>query len=193
MFPRKNFQKPSRITAISGTCLIALFLFSGNTFAQKGDPYAVKANVMVKFLSFVEWPQEMMNDDSMVILVIGKDPTDEDFGKSLDKPIKYKGKKLKVLRERKYRDDLDLKNCHLIFISRSEKRNISKILEKVKGLNILTVSESKGFVEEDGGIVNFIDGQKVGFEINQKAAIEIGLSIPSNLLRLAENVVRKDS
>jgi len=65
----------------------------------------------------------------------------------------------------------------------------------VEGRNILTVSESKGFVDEDGGMVNFVvdKNNNVKFEINQKVASEAGLRIHSSLLRVAVNVVRKDS
>ena len=50
---------------------------------------------------------------------------------------------------------------------------------------MLWVGESERYVERGGAIGFFLDGQKVRFEINPKAARRAGLTVSSRLLRVA--------
>ena len=68
----------------------------------------------------------------------------------------------------------DIGECHILFVSRSEKKNLSEILIKIKDLPILTVADMKKFCQS-GGIVNFITvKKKVRLEINVDAANRAG-------------------
>ncbi len=63
----------------------------------------------------------------------------------------------------------------------------------VKDLSVLTVADTKGFLES-GGIINFLmEDKKVRFEINVTAAKKSKLKISSKLLRLAKRVVKEKS
>ncbi|MGQ9569431.1 MAG: YfiR family protein [Thermodesulfovibrionales bacterium] len=74
---------------------------------------------------------------------------------------------------------------YLLFICSSDKRHLEKILNTLKGMNVLTMGDTKGFAQE-GVIINFyIDKDKVRFEINKDAADKAGLKISSRLLSLA--------
>ena len=78
--------------------------------------------------------------------------------------------------------------CHILFISSSEEGNLSKILEALKNLSILTVGEMKQFVES-GGMINFtLVEDKVRFEINLGSAKKVNLKINPKLLKLAVSV-----
>jgi hypothetical protein len=78
-----------------------------------------------------------------------------------------------------------LQNCHILFLSQSEKERLPRILGTVRGVPVLTVSETRHFLEA-GGMINFVhvDG-RVRFEINEAAAQQGGLKISSQLLALA--------
>ena len=76
-------------------------------------------------------------------------------------------------------------NCQILFISASEKNRLPKILKDLRGMNILTVSETDQFIQ-DGGIINFvIEDDEIHFQINDDAAKKAGLKISSKLLSLA--------
>jgi hypothetical protein len=82
----------------------------------------------------------------------------------------------------------DLKQCHLLFIGRSEKDHLAEIFKAVSASSIATVGESDGFTQS-GGIINFyIDGGKIRFEVNPDAAQRIGLKVGSQLLKRARIV-----
>jgi hypothetical protein len=82
----------------------------------------------------------------------------------------------------------DLRSCHLLFISRSEKERLPAVLSQLKGSPVLTVSETDGFAEQ-GGMVNLaLVNKTVKIEINQAAAAQAGLQISAKLLKLARLV-----
>ena len=74
-------------------------------------------------------------------------------------------------------------------IGSSQERQIRHIIEALRETNVLTVGETRGFVEA-GGIINFVlQDDRVQFEVNRKAAKQAGLSVSSRLLAVAKAVV----
>lgn len=146
--------------------------------------YQIKAAFLFNFLQFVEWPASTFPeaDTPVCIGVLGHDP----FGSALDETIRNEtihNRKLLVQRSRNVED---LKRCHLLFISKSEKDKIQKILNQVYPGAVLTVSEVDGFARR-GGILNFyLEGNKVRFEINPAAAERENLKLSSQLLSLGK-------
>jgi len=133
--------------------------------------YDVKAALLAKFPQFIAWPGSR---SSMTVGILGADP----FGGALDKAFRVK----------RSRQVEDLKDCQIIFVSKSERGNVGAILSSLGGTNILTVGESDGFAKQ-GGVIGFVmDGDKVRFEINTGAAQRSGLTIKVQLSKLAVRV-----
>ncbi|MHC4266915.1 MAG: YfiR family protein [Planctomycetota bacterium] len=148
----------------------------------KKKEYHIKAAFLLNFAKFTEWPPHVFSEtsSSLTLYILGKDPFDEALKTIEDKIVK--GRKLVV---RKASCIEDIKECHILFISTSEKKNLSEILTKIKDKPILTVAETKNFCQS-GGTVNFIVVKnKVHFEINVDAAKRTGLKISSKLLKLS--------
>jgi YfiR/HmsC-like len=168
--------------------LLAVFLAaaaqSQAISAQTASEYEVKAAFLYNFTKFVEWPETAFPDDSFRVCVLGDDP----FGKSLKALTgqEVAGRKLQVL---SFREDIaKTEECHVLFISRSERERLAEILSGVRNSPVLTVADSRGFLD-GGGVINFVlEGSKVRFEINQEAAERTGIKISSKLLRLATRV-----
>lgn len=75
--------------------------------------------------------------------------------------------------------------CHLLFISKSEKKRLPEIITYLKGTNTLTVSDIKNSAE-NGACINFVTlNGKIRFEINRKALEKMQLTASSQLLKLA--------
>ncbi len=170
--------------------IILELVFSVDCFA--GEPeheYQIKAGFLYKFLLFAEWPEEAYPepDDTIIIGIIGKNFFGNAFapveGEIID------GRKLIV---RKFKEDVStatLEKCHILFISSSLKKKISKILKSLNERPVITVSEVKGFTQT-GGMINFLrKGNRVGFEINTSAAESAGIKFRSKLLRVAQRIV----
>ena len=173
---------------LTGFWLMLLLLLPGggtNLFAQTtSKEYQIKAAFLFNFMQFVEWPPTVFKnaDDPFRIGVLGQDP----FNAALEDTVQ--GETIsnhKIIVEHAMQVD-DLKNCELIFISKSEKKHVPEILSALDDKPILTVSEIEGFAERGGGINFYLEGNKVRFEVNPDAARHDGLKVSSQLLSLGK-------
>jgi len=164
----------------------ALLCASLSAQVQDAPPseYQVKAAFLYNFGRFVEWPPQPRPPSAFTICVLGQDP----FGPVLDELIKGKTiQDLKVVVRRLERVE-DAGDCRILFISSSEDVRLAHILATLHGRSVLTVGEAERFAHR-GGMINFrLEGAKVRFEINPDAAGQAGLTISSQLLKLARIV-----
>ena len=145
--------------------------------------YKVKAAFLLNFTKFVEWPPEAFAgaDSPLIIGVFGENP----FGNQLEQTIKDKTVDNRPLKARQIQSVDDCTNCNLLFLGVAENDRIKTVLEKVRGVSVLTVGESDGFTEA-GGMINFVrEGQRFRFQVNNKAAQRAKLKISSKMLGLA--------
>ncbi len=149
------------------------------------DEYDIEAVFLLNFARFVEWPAPVQSDKPLVIGVIGKDP----FGDRLDKVVRgenVNGRALVVKRIQRVSEAAD---CDLLFISKSEKAELGKILEQIKGRPVFTVSDIPEFAETGGMIGLVRDEDKIRLHINVGASKKAAnFTISAKLLRLAQIV-----
>jgi hypothetical protein len=165
--------------------------------------YQIKAAFLFNFLKFVEWPKSKTKDpnEPIIIGIIGENLFKDAFENLKNRSIE--GKKV-IVKQYKGISEFDnapkehpqikaIRESHLLFISPSEKIFALNILESVKEYGVLTVADYKGFLEA-GGIINLVmEEKKVQFEINMIAAKQSGITIRSQLLRLAKKVIRQET
>lgn len=157
----------------------------GLAIAQDSQPteYQIKAAFIFNFAKFVEWPPAAFAKTSspLVVGVLGENP----FQDTLEKTIANKTVDEHPLLFREFRSATEVTNCHILFISSSEKARLPQILKHLNSSSVLTVGEMPGFTET-GGMINFVlEGTKIRFQINNDAATRAGLKISSKLLSLA--------
>ncbi|MFC1736933.1 YfiR family protein [Candidatus Hydrogenedentota bacterium] len=148
--------------------------------------YDVKAALILKFAKYVVWPEKVFknSEEPIVIVILGKDPFKDKIDKIVAKK-KVHGRKLEVKRLKKVGD---LKNCHVLFVSRSEKTRLTPILDAVASKSVLTIADMDGFAKK-GGIVNLKTVKnKIRFQVNVDAAKQAQLKINSQLLKLSDIV-----
>jgi hypothetical protein len=168
--------------------LLSLLLLRGGSLADAQEDsqpteYQIKAAFIFNFAKFVEWPAAAFAKASspIVVGVLGENP----FRDALEKTIKNKTVDEHPVIIREFRAATDATNCHILFISSSEKAQLPQILKQLNGRNVLTVGEMPGFTET-GGMINFVlEGTKIRFQINNDAANSAGLKISSKLLNLS--------
>jgi hypothetical protein len=146
--------------------------------------YQLKAVFLFNFTHFVNWPPTAFPDSHapFVIGIIGNNP----FGSYLDDTVrgeKVDGRPIVIQR---YRRPEEIEICQVLFISRSQARELPTILARLNRRGVLTVAEFEGFATR-GGMIRFLtDDNKVRFRINLAAAKNVHLTIDSSLLRAAE-------
>lgn len=147
--------------------------------------YPLKAAFLYNFVKFVEWPADAFAGERspLTVCVYGTDP----FGDTLDNVVRGEsvGERGLIVQRPDALDDL--RDCHVLFVSRSERSRLSEVLARVQGEPVLTVGDTDGFLKA-GGVINFVlEENKVRFLINPEAAGRSGLKISSKLLRLAKS------
>ena len=166
-----------------GICAILLIPFKVAAESDGPAEYTVKATLLYKLSKFVKWPSEAFDksDAPITLCVLGDDPFEDALDIIKDKRVK--GRPFLI---GKSSDILSDGECHIIFVSSSEKENLDTVLSSLKNRFILTVSDIEGFARQ-GGMINFIiAGKKVRLEINLAVAKRAGLKISSRLLNLAK-------
>jgi hypothetical protein len=158
--------------------------------AQQSHPTEsqVKAAYLYNFGKFVRWPVAPGDSGaSFDICVLGKDP----FGVVLDSTVvggsiddrKVTAKKIASLQESDH--------CRIVFISSSEQARLKTILAAAKAGGTLTVSDIPHFADK-GGMIEFVPQEnRIRFQVNLPATEEAGLTLSSELLKVATKVIGK--
>jgi hypothetical protein len=82
-------------------------------------------------------------------------------------------------------------DCQILFISLSEANRFNKIIEALDKSPVLTVSDIPQFSQHRGMIQFVLDGNRIRFEVNLTATQRAGLTLSSDLLKVA-TAVRKN-
>jgi hypothetical protein len=81
-------------------------------------------------------------------------------------------------------------DCQILFISSSEANRLSKIIEALNKNAVLTVSDIPQFSQRQGMIQFVMEENRIRFEVNLTATQRAGLTLSSELLKVA-TAVRK--
>jgi hypothetical protein len=134
----------------------------------------------------VEWPAAAAKEDSFAICVLGQDP----FGQALDATLAGEAIEGKPVVARRISNPVDSVNCRILFISASEAIRLKEILAAIDKSAALTVSDMPEFSRRGGMIQFVLDGSRVRFEVNLSTARDAGLTLSSELLKVAVEVRR---
>jgi hypothetical protein len=187
----KTFWQIMRFHASSMLRLsLALLLAVSGVHAQEVQPseYQLKAAFLFNFAKFVEWPEEAFSEPKapIIIGVLGENP----FGEQLEQTVRGKTINGRPFTVKELRSLPEARNCHILFISTSEKARLPAIFDSLRGASVLTVGEAENFTEA-GGMINFVlEGGKIRFQVNDAAAKSAQLKISSKLLSLAQRPPR---
>lgn len=170
------------LAAIRGlTLLVAAALTAGPAAAQSRLEYSVKANYLVRFAAFVDWPPRVFATprSPVVICVVGRDP----FAGSLEAAARGQtayGRTLTVQRPAA----TTLGGCHILYVGQGG----GAALAAAAGQPGLLVVTDSAAAPERGAVHFVLSADRVRFHIDQQAAARNGLTISSRLLNLALTV-----
>ena len=148
--------------------------------------FQVKAAYLFNFLKFVDWPDDPSPDPhgKWVIGVVGDSPVGDEL-MHLAEGKNVQGRELQV---KKMQAADNLRACHILFISESEKKRLPSILVALHGSSVLTVVDMDHFIGSGGMVEFLIEDARVRFTIDLDAASRARLKISSKLLALAHVV-----
>ena len=159
--------------------------------AQHSKPtdFQVKAAYLYNFGRFIEWPANVApaKTGSFNICVLGEDP----FGPALDATLGGETIGSQKVAARRISSPRESGDCRILFISSTEANRLNKIIESVDKTAVLTVSDAPQF-SQHGGMIQFVlEGNRIRFEVNLSATQRAGLTLSSELLKVA-TAIRRD-
>ncbi len=139
--------------------------------------YGVKANYLVRFAAFVEWPPSAFDSAAspLVLCVAGSDP----FGRSLDEAARGQTAHNRRFVIRRPRTPAASAGCHILYVAPGAEPGY---LAPTAGRLLVTEAGTPGT------IVFLIRERRVRFDIDHGAARRSGLAMSSRLLDLAITV-----
>jgi hypothetical protein len=166
----------------------ALALSAQPASAQSGEvsEYELKATILYNLSRFVEWPSSAYAGPQAptVLCILGQNP----FGNSLNTLGQKQDTNGRPVSIRQLENENGIRDCHVLYVSTSERKTVAQIFPRLKGSSVLTVGEMSRFAAQ-GGVIQFtLEDKQVHFEINLDAASRMALKISSRLLVLARIV-----
>ena len=148
-----------------------------------------KANFLAKVPSFIEWPEEALpsGPTPFVICIVG----DLSLGFPLSESVRGLTLHEKRAEIRGARTEQEFRSCHILFVSRFERKRYDRVLDSVRGQNVLTIGEAPEFLDAGGVVSFFVQEGTIRFDVNLDAANRAHLKISSRLLALARHVLNR--
>jgi uncharacterized protein DUF4154 len=149
--------------------------------------YDVKAAFLLNFTRFVEWPPAARSGHAFGLCTLEPDP----FGNRLESAAAgevWDGLPIAVRRISTLRTG----ECHLLYVPAASMPAFRTMQREVSAQSILTVGDSRDFLERGGMIQFLVESNRVRFSINTRNTQAVGLKVGSRLLRLAKDVVSKE-
>ena len=167
----------SRVSA--GFVLPCVLLAAASAWAQSLE-YPVKANYLVRFAAFVDWPAQAYGAASapMVICVVGADP----FGSALTNATSGQTAHGRPVVARRMATISAESGCHIAYFGQGS----TGPTEALERAGVLTVTDTGA--ARRGALHFAVVDNRVRFHVDQAAATRGGLSINSRLLALAVSV-----
>ena len=173
-----------RIRMVTAALAAAVLLVTPTIRAQspRADAEGVKAAFLYNFTKFVEWPSSAFAAASSPFVVCAY--ADAGFRKKLEEILQgehVRGRPITVATL----DGEDARGCHLLYFSKDESARQARILPGLRQAPVLSVGEGRPFLEQGGLIAFVLENDRVRFALSKRGADTAGLTISSQLLRVA--------
>ena len=142
----------------------------------------VEAAYLYNFAKFVQWPEDKAAESQpFSICLLGED----EFGRRLDDLIANETFQGRRIVAKRFSSVAAAESCQIVFIGQSEEARLSKDLSALNTKHVLTVSDLPQFLERGGAIQFLFQNNMVRFAVNLAAAQQAGLTLSSELLKVA--------
>ncbi|HYP09208.1 MAG TPA: YfiR family protein [Bryobacteraceae bacterium] len=166
--------------ALAVCVLLSVVQCAARSEATMAEPeLRIKAMFLFNFARFTTWPADVK--PPFTFCVIGDDRLDRELqavgqGRTVaDLPIAVRYVPLPT----------QTSDCRVIYVGRAERNRTPQIVRSVAGKSVLVVSEYPDAGRQGATINFFMEDDRMRFSVNLAAAADAGVSLSSNLLRLA--------
>lgn len=176
------------------TILVTVFFSAIMPHRLMADPAQQKLRKLqlayiLNFTKFITWPPAPSGQQpftTLTIAVYGSNPFNE-----LLKTLETKTANGLPIKTKTITAMAHVADCQVLIIPQPAKHLLPEILTRLQGKPVVTISTITGFAKAGGTIELLNRNGHVIFAINQASAKEHGLTIPSQVLALAQEVLTK--
>jgi len=166
------------------TVVISLIsLFTVGILSAADNKVNSEAEFVLDLFNKIEWPESTTDSAPFIISVVGESPLTEQLT-ALATDKKVNGHTIKV---QSVGIGDDLSKSKIVFIGSPELSDLAKVLKRVDGKKILTVSDNENFARY-GVMVNFFEEEgkaELGYELNRLSLKMAGLKADPDLIKHA--------
>jgi hypothetical protein len=169
-------------------CIVILAIYSSYVPSACAEERLIsenqaKAAFVFNVVRYVNWPPP--GSDAVLIGILGKGPLSREWQSISGKTMS--SRKIRVVKSNDVDEMLD---CQLVVIEENSPHKLSRILQTLRHYPILTIGDSPVFISSGGSINITLLNNRITFSINLAQARANGLTISSNFLKLATEVVK---
>lgn len=177
-----------RVNATLRIAAMALLLSGATRHAAAeatiAGEYEVKATFLYNFARFSKWPAGAFAEPAGIRLcIVGVDPFGDAIASVSGKPVGARNLEIARMGASE-----DARACQIVFIGGGDLVAALEVVRTLEHLPVLTVAEMPDFALSGGTIEFNVVDDRVRFTINPAAAHRHGVTLSSQLLRLAKVV-----
>ncbi|MBQ0720772.1 MAG: YfiR family protein [Gammaproteobacteria bacterium] len=157
-------------------------------FAASFSDHQIKAAFIFNFANFVRWPKEAFAGDGSPFVICASNAQSPTI-KTLAEVVEDESINSHKLIVKAPFDPTELSDCHILFLEKADIADYQTQLAKLSTGKLLTVSDTRNFVDKGGLIQLTLNKARIQPTINTIQVERSQLKVSSTLLRLA-NIYR---
>jgi hypothetical protein len=144
----------------------------------------VKAEFVLRFAGYVEWPEQAAPQDHFRIVVLGA----SEIGRHLQTLAAGRSVMNRPVQVRRITSIRDAGDAHVVYVGVDRRGSLKDLVAPLAGRGVLVITDEEDALDA-GSAINLRMAQRhVRFEVSLVAARQAGLRISSELLALAVRV-----
>ena len=166
--------------------LMCCALGGGQALAQQADEQAVKAGFIYNFIKFTQWSSSPDGDTRrLLICTTAEKPLGGQFAKLAGRTIGAR-----TIDIRNSVGTNDWPGCDVLFIAKADAERADNYLRNLGSAQVLTVGDFTGFAKAGGMIGLYMQDNRVRFDVNIASTQHAGLTLNSQMIKLAGQVFK---
>jgi len=161
---------------------VAILAWAPGAFLAEEPEDELKAAVVLSFLRYGEWDQALQPNAVLTVGVLGR----PEFAGVLRHSMEGKSVNGHPVQVVELKNSAPQHACRVIYFAGDNNPEIKAALESSKLARVLTIGETRDFLDWGGAINLFVFHGHMAFEVSLDALERSGVSISSRLLRFGQ-------
>jgi hypothetical protein len=174
--------RPLGLASLTRATLAALLLWPALAFAQDVTEPALKAAFIYNFAKFTEWPGELPPGQPVTMCVLG----DAGVADALERAVVGRALGGRPIAVSRVVAASPKRACHVLYVSGVSLTQAGQLIEDLRDLPVLTISDIDGFTQVGGIAQFFFEHGQLRFRIHIEHAKRAKLQISSRILVIAK-------